>query len=688
MAGSTWRTVAILSIAIVLGVFCQIIAPSDRVAAAAGFAFAGAVFAIGIGRENDVLPAAREDDMVSERPMLRAPALRAAGLAVSVVLLRLAWAGFASNRFSAYGVASWTAGFGCFLIAVWCRPVDRRSAPPAVRRVRLHHVLLLAVVVLAIVFRFALLEQVPGEMTSDHAEKLLDVRDVLDGARPIYFGRNTGREALQFYLTAALIRWTPLELGHLALKVGTGIFGVVAVLFTFLLGRELYNRWIGLLAAALLAVSHWHVAITRVGLRFPFTAAFATPALYFLFRAFRCNRRRDWILAGAFLGIGLHSYTPMRIVPLLLVALCVVKLGVDLGGRRRGRSHSGSSLDRGFWVNAAVGAATSVILFLPLLRYMHDQPDMFWLRAASRAIPDAMSLPEAGALFVHNTLRAAMMFSFIGDRAPVNSILDSPVLGWVTGALFVLGLAALANSAVRGRDPRPAYLVVALLVLLLPSTLSLAFPGENPSVVRTGGAPPVVMIIAALPLFAWSVIAHRAASAVGPRAARLTVAAGMTAALCGAAAYNAQWYFVRYRRQYDEWTWNTSDMGRIIRDWVARGGELEHAYHVPHPFWADTRLIALHAGDFTWHNDLLQPETLASEAGSGEARLFLLHPKDAADLAILERLFPRGSARIEPSSYPGLGKEFVVFEVPPAPSVSADRPDRPRDPRPDDRRAE
>ncbi|NBQ62445.1 MAG: hypothetical protein EBU40_09215 [Proteobacteria bacterium] len=49
--------------------------------------------------------------------------------------------------------------------------------------------------------------EVPREMTSDHAEKLLDVQDVLDGQYRIFFPRNTGREAMQFYLIALM---TPL----------------------------------------------------------------------------------------------------------------------------------------------------------------------------------------------------------------------------------------------------------------------------------------------------------------------------------------------------------------------------------------------------------------------------------------------------------------------------------------------
>jgi hypothetical protein len=64
-------------------------------------------------------------------------------------------------------------------------------------------VLILFAAGMAIFFRIYRLAEVPSEPYSDHAEKLLDVYDVLQGKTSIFFARNTGREAMQFYLTAA-----------------------------------------------------------------------------------------------------------------------------------------------------------------------------------------------------------------------------------------------------------------------------------------------------------------------------------------------------------------------------------------------------------------------------------------------------------------------------------------------------
>ena len=63
--------------------------------------------------------------------------------------------------------------------------------------------IVLAVVAVILFFNFYRLDSVPPEMVSDHAETLLDVNDVLHGWRPTYFPRNTGREMIHYYLTAA-----------------------------------------------------------------------------------------------------------------------------------------------------------------------------------------------------------------------------------------------------------------------------------------------------------------------------------------------------------------------------------------------------------------------------------------------------------------------------------------------------
>ncbi len=123
-------------------------------------------------------------------------------------------------------------------------------------------------------------------MFSDHAEKLLDVGEVLQGQFSIFFPRNTGREAIQMYLTAAVSMLFGTGLSFMSLKLGTALAGIFALPFIYLLAKEIGGRRLGLLAFFLAAVAYWPNVISRVGLRFPLYPLFVAPMLYFIIKGF------------------------------------------------------------------------------------------------------------------------------------------------------------------------------------------------------------------------------------------------------------------------------------------------------------------------------------------------------------------------------------------------------------------
>ncbi len=620
----------------------------------------------------------------------------------AAVLALIAYYGFADNHFSKVGVVAWLGALTTFLLATVRGP----SLSGLVRRLRegargafegigdggrsrsrawRTAVIVGAIVVMGAFFRLYRLPGVPSEMTSDHAEKLLDVNNVLRGMRPVFFPRNTGREAMQFYLTAALIRFTPLTISHLALKVGTAMVSIVTIPLAFLLGRSMYGRQVGFLTACFVALSRWHVAISRVGLRFPFTPLFTTLVLIFLFRAFRHNRRNDWLACGMALGAGLHSYTAVRILPLLLVVLVAVKAIVDLVEWARGADHvpektsvasrmlalrKGSlgaspsyveetALSARFWVNALLGALASGLVFLPLLRYMRDEPDMFWFRVSTRLAEAERALPaHPWRVLLGNVKDALLMFNYRGGPVWVNTVPGDPVLSCVVGGLFVLGV-VFALWCLFGRgDRRGLYLLLSLVVLLLPSALSIAFPVENPSVVRTAGAIPVAALLAAL---ATHVAIRDLWSALNGGREWL-VAALPSLLLLAAACLTYRWYFVTYDRQYRRTAWNTTDMGRVVRSFADSVGDMDHAYHIPYPHWADTRNIGINAGDIGWRNSVDELEDLRAHVEDPAPKLYLVYPGDGRSLRFLRDLFPRGRLERYRSKVPG--KDFLIYVVP------------------------
>ena len=248
--------------------------------------------------------------------------------------------------------------------------------------------LVIACVALVVFFRTYRLTQVPPEMVSDHAEKLLDVWDVLHGQPSIFFPRNTGREAIQMYLTAGIIQLFHTGYTFLSLKLGTILAGLLTLPYIYLLGKELANRRVGLFALLFAGIGYWPNVISRVGLRFPLYPLFVAPTLFYLIRGLRTSNRNDFILAGLFLGIGLHGYTPIRILPILVVvAVGLFLLHPQAKGKRL-------QVVSGLLVLVLI----SLIVFLPLLRFSLEFPTLFDFRAFSRLGITESPLPGPAAL--------------------------------------------------------------------------------------------------------------------------------------------------------------------------------------------------------------------------------------------------------------------------------------------------
>jgi hypothetical protein len=409
-------------------------------------------------------------------------------------------------------------------------------------------------------------------------------------------------------------------------------------------------------------MSHWHIAITRIGLRFVFTGAFFTPTLYFLIRAFHYNRRNDWLAAGAFLGMGLHTYIPMRMVPVVLVALTAVKLLFDFWQNRRRQTPEpfaeNSAFSWHFGGNALLGGLTSLVFFLPLLRYMADYPDMFWLRASSR-LTNGDSL-DYWQIFWGNTQRAWLMFNFRGDSVYVNNLPYSPMLDEVTAVLFLLGLVYLLWQLVRYRDRRSLYVFLSIAIMLLPSILSFAFVGENPSAVRTGGAIPAVMITAVLPLYA---IWHYGLAAAVGRGGQIVITAVLTILITIALVLNYNWYFNQYDQNYRQTALNHSELAQAAHDFIQRGGSLENVYHIAYPYWTDTRAIGILNGQPYWDQSIHNLDDLAQLANPSIPQLFLLNTEDEAARTLLTILLPQGELRRYYSAW-SPDKDFFIYETP------------------------
>jgi hypothetical protein len=582
-------------------------------------------------------------------------------LVTSLILTLVGLWVFSGNRFNPFNLALWLAALALIIRAFWMKMpgmqtwVDRLVVflrRPSWRiEISRASLPFLAAIALVVFFRVYRLEEVPPQMVSDHAEKLLDVWDVLQGQTAVFFTRNTGREGLQMYLTAAVIRLTGLELNFLSMKIGTVLAGLLTLPYIYLLGVEAGgSRRAGALALLFGGIAYWPNVISRVALRFTFYPLFVAPVLYYLVRGLRTSNRNDFILAGLFLGIGLHGYTPIRILPVVVVIGVGLYLLHKASAGLRWRSI----------YHLVILTLVALVAFLPLFSYALHDLDSFGYRAFSRVGTLERPLPgPALPIFMGNLWNALTMFAWNNGNIWLVSVGHRPALDLVSGALFHLGLGVLLLRYLRRRNWLDLFLLLSIPLLLMPSILSLAYPDENPALNRMAGALVPVFVVIGIALDAILQVIERRSKTPAASLMGWALAGGL---LILSAAQNYDLVFNRYQTAYAAASWNTSEMGQVIRQFSDSIGDADSAWVLPYPHWVDTRLVGMHAG-YPTKDYAVFPDQLLTTLFVPGPKLFLVKPEDLDGKNLLQNLYPQGWFQVYDSRYER--KDFLMFLVPP-----------------------
>lgn len=604
-------------------------------------------------------------------------AVRSLPFVLSLLLSALTFYFMSDNEFTAKNVTLWILTLFFHILAFWVyeprtdvvdgaaqtNPIKWISQNEWSFKITRRALLLFVVFGFAVFFGFYKLYSLPDNMTSDHAEKLLDVYDITQGQYSIFFVRNTGREPLQFYLVAFLSQW--LGVSFLALKTSTALMGMLSMIYIYLLGKELGGERVGLLAVAFAGIACWPVLIDRIGLRFAYYPPFTAATIFYFIRGLRQQRRNDFILAGIALGIGLNGYTPMRIVPLAMIVFLIVYLFHVKDSQSRKQA----------LVWFGLMAFTAWIFMIPLIRYALEFPDQFGERAFSRLGTIERPFPgPVWQIFLQNVWNGLKVFNWYSGEIWTFTITHHrSALDLISAALFLIGVVLLIFRYLRSRSWQDMILLVAIPLLQLPSTLALAFPEENPALNRMSAAfvPAFILVAIALDTIMNSIANHPkddvqedvvAAPVSVSASPRSTFAVILALGLFAASLFNNyDLIFNQYETQFKLSNWNTRDMGLVMKDFIDKGGSPDQAWIVPFPYWADTRLPLFWAEAIYRGESALSPDQFGTTVDMPGAKLFMLNIEDAANLEGLRALYPDGVTTIYQAEEPS--KNFYIFRV-------------------------
>ena len=199
-------------------------------------------------------------------------------------------------------------------------------------------------------------------------------------------------------------------------------------------------------------------------------------------------------------------------------------------------------------------------------------------------------------------------------------------------------------------------MILAIPLFMLPSTLSLAFPAENPCLNRSAGALIPVFLIAAVGFC--GVLEVLLYSVRNQRGLLVILCALSIVCINSILSNNFDLIFTRYANAYNRSAWNTKQIGSVINGFNASAGSYEDAYVIPYPHWVDTRLVGINAGDP--RRDYSFDKTLvASLPYDGRMRLFIYRESDVEAADAVRMRYPNGIEQLHVGPYNG--KNFYSY---------------------------
>jgi hypothetical protein len=351
--------------------------------------------------------------------------------------------------------------------APWLRrtPDETDATPPIAAffgrwRRPLELLLFVLILTLGIGLRLYRLDEIPAAIYVDETNASLDALRILEGGGASPFG--TGwYETPNGYIYYMAGLYHLFGANYWTLKAASLIPAILTIPAVYLLGRTLFGAWAGLAAMFLLAISRWHMTLSRWGWNELMPPLFQIVGTYFLVRGLRERRALDFALGGLISGLSIYTYLSSRLALLTLALFALYWLALDPDGPWVALKRHAAGLVL-FGIAALVAIAPIGVTYA-------TNPFLFVNRSAEISIFRDVQNEGSWWPLRENLWRHVQLFYQQGDPVGRQNLPGEPQIDPITGMLLAVGL---GYAALNLRDRRRGLLWLWLVIALAGGFLS------------------------------------------------------------------------------------------------------------------------------------------------------------------------------------------------------------------------
>jgi len=190
-------------------------------------------------------------------------------------------------------------------------------------------ILVTAILLVGFVARFYKVTEVPPSLNWDETSIAYNAYSILTTGKdewgvsfPLNF-KSYGEYKLPVQIYASILGIFVFGLNELGVRITPVVYGTLTILLLYFLAKELFNKKIALISSFFLAISPWHIQLTRASFESSFSLFWVLLGMLLLVKGLK--KPWLWVLSVIPFAISVYTYNSARIfTPLIIIVFGII----------------------------------------------------------------------------------------------------------------------------------------------------------------------------------------------------------------------------------------------------------------------------------------------------------------------------------------------------------------------------